>query len=607
MERSVCLSLLLFFCFFLSSCEWDSDADNFHDVKEPEDITIGIDLAGVDPLDIIYVYNNTELTYSLDTQKKQILECKFYMNDVELYSNGKTVKLTANKQGYYMHDLKLVVQLKSGTGSLADELGVERYLGEFHFKVKFLSTLTSLSIRQSLEDDKYLKIEWDKPQDITISKYEIYEITSENGNEKLVATVDPSTRYYVDKNYTYGFKQYKVKGLVENSPDGAYVGYHTAEYVSMTADDFTTDIINANTIRITCNNSNPYPVYLKAKNLDSKNVYTASEGNNYIDIPKDIFPMKRQRFEVSLSLDASSNSVAAFDLYCSDKVLEGQPNDVHIDKYRGEVVGLNFKNYYVYDKNMNLSRQENLNYQFSSGSLVRVLGNGMLVVQDLSYKLHVFSNNTASVEQCTILCESVENVKVGKEKIITCDKYTGVVKIYNASTGNLLLTKDLGGGALYTRQVSAYISADDRYIAILNHDTSKDGTNHWYKIYEIDGVNLIERRTASISSTRGLIFSPYDENEIIVLGENNSDFMNILTGEIRKTIQGSVGAIDPVTKNLLYRTSSSGTTYKILDQSLTNELCTFSANSDLWYYALFFNNTILYNEYYTNLETLQKR
>ena len=55
-----CYILFLFFIAGFSSCEFESDDLNYvHIVKPEEELQIGINLAQVDPSELIYIYNNS--------------------------------------------------------------------------------------------------------------------------------------------------------------------------------------------------------------------------------------------------------------------------------------------------------------------------------------------------------------------------------------------------------------------------------------------------------------------------------------------------------------------------------------------------------------------
>ena len=63
------LLLILFFIGFYS-CEYDSNDFNYVHLEKPKDeIQLGIDLAGVNPMEVIYAHNNSFFSYSLYTER----------------------------------------------------------------------------------------------------------------------------------------------------------------------------------------------------------------------------------------------------------------------------------------------------------------------------------------------------------------------------------------------------------------------------------------------------------------------------------------------------------------------------------------------------------
>ena len=62
--------LTFLFIIAFVSCEFDSDKEFYKDIEKPEDILVGIDLAGVTPGEPIYIYENTRLYFSMNTSGK---------------------------------------------------------------------------------------------------------------------------------------------------------------------------------------------------------------------------------------------------------------------------------------------------------------------------------------------------------------------------------------------------------------------------------------------------------------------------------------------------------------------------------------------------------
>ena len=118
--------LISLFCLLFFSCEWDNNDKNYIELEKPQDITMGIDLAGVREDEVIYIYNNTNLFYSLSTQGKALLQVNLYLDGNSIGSDISKIHLSVNQINDEEHDLKVVIVLRSGSGSVADFANLEQ-------------------------------------------------------------------------------------------------------------------------------------------------------------------------------------------------------------------------------------------------------------------------------------------------------------------------------------------------------------------------------------------------------------------------------------------------------------------------------------------------
>lgn len=374
-------------------------------------------------------------------------------HEVELY-----IDLTDDKE----HDLKVITTLKSGSGSVADFANMEHHIGEFNFKVRFIDRnqeANSLEISQTLDENKHLKLSWSKPE-LPVDRYEIYD---NYASYTPMATVYGDRNWFVDEDYFYGFRQYKVVAYILNSPDISYEGLHTVEYTTITEDHFEIEILGPEKARLIFNNPNPYPLRLAVEDRYG-NIYKVEDGKDII-FKKTLFPVYYQALNVYLiPEDYEGNNYSAFqriDCYYSDNSLEGSPNVTTINAADDQIIGLYSSNYYVYDKNLQKARGAIIQYNLSSVSRINSLTNGMVAIQDINNYLHMYSDNTISRELWALSLEPGAQFATGKEKIaVTEPPEINKLSIYDATTKARLLTVDYGVEQHYSRKLYPRISYD---------------------------------------------------------------------------------------------------------------------------------------------------
>jgi len=141
-----------------TSCEYESDGENFHEVEVlPDEIGVAINLADVSPDDIIYVYGPTYLYY-------QILPEKGKVQSVSFTYDGETVK-DDEVSGYFRIDphmsndnlikeLDVDILVKANNGSLADVVGGFTYEASMTYNVKYVRITASDFAVKKQEIDK---------------------------------------------------------------------------------------------------------------------------------------------------------------------------------------------------------------------------------------------------------------------------------------------------------------------------------------------------------------------------------------------------------------------------------------------------------------------
>lgn len=224
------LTLLLAIMTFFSTCSWDvSDDENYVELtRPPESIPVSVDLSGANPKEVIYLPKQIYMHYTLNVQNKPLLEHKLYLDEEELTVNkneGYKFFAFINKTQVYdkIQELKLSLVIRTNSGSIADLSGAETYIGDFIYKIKIIETENvNFNITQTLDEGKHLKLEWEKPKNFEVDRYEIY-THSPRPSELRLKIDDPDQTYFVDKDYSSGNQRYEIRVIPKNNIGIPYI------------------------------------------------------------------------------------------------------------------------------------------------------------------------------------------------------------------------------------------------------------------------------------------------------------------------------------------------------------------------------------------------
>lgn len=213
----------------LLGCVWHPDLDeNFKDVSTDVEIPpVQINLLDVG--DTIQITGLTDLTYSIEgLDPTANFWVRITGEDIDYRKDGLTGTIQYgpdNKAGYEI--LTLQVYVKSGTGSLADMLNVEKIVFERSWVLSLDTTPPEdIFITSIGPDNGSLKIEWTPYTRANFSRFQITKIRA-NGIESYVID-DQNSNYFYDSSYVGGETLYRVSIVTQNgfsktSPNETYV------------------------------------------------------------------------------------------------------------------------------------------------------------------------------------------------------------------------------------------------------------------------------------------------------------------------------------------------------------------------------------------------
>lgn len=198
--------------FLLVGCEYKPGGNNFVELTPPPDyIPIEISLNDIDPSDTIYVYQNTLISVVINSPKDLLqawvlLDGQEYVN---VWGNPFSFIINPGQLSEGTHKLTVNAVFTSGTGSLAEMMGLEGYMGELSWNIRVVHNLEDIfEIGYRINDEGFLEIFWDSYLPVgIIEKYTVHRGFTQNPDTTIN---DASQKKFIDYGYVCGSGYYEV-------------------------------------------------------------------------------------------------------------------------------------------------------------------------------------------------------------------------------------------------------------------------------------------------------------------------------------------------------------------------------------------------------------
>lgn len=223
--------LLLLGVFFWTSCEMPLH-DNFVEIGKPDkELQIGMYLDVQKEGETIVIYKPTQVGYIMKALGKQVDMAYFQMGDKAWSVYEEEGSFYVGPENFPDGTYSLICQLysKTNTGSLADQVDREYYVGEIVWPVEIKYELApEKALTASVGADGYMNVSWNKPylNQKQFLKYEVY------GNGGLLAAIENIDQpVYVDRGYVGGAQSYSVRVVFsdEGKEDAWDIGFVSLE------------------------------------------------------------------------------------------------------------------------------------------------------------------------------------------------------------------------------------------------------------------------------------------------------------------------------------------------------------------------------------------
>ena len=202
------------------ACEYSPNGSNFLDLTPPEDyIPVEISLNDIDPSNTIYLYQPTSFSIKINSPKdlKQVV--------VLLDEEEELVNMWGNSIGFMfypdqvdegVHTLTISAAFSSGTGSLAEMMGMEGYAGELSWNIHVIhNPQDRFEVDYRLNKEGFLELFWDNA--VPDSFIESYTIHSGLTQETDITIHNAKQKSFVDYGYVCGYAVYVVKTQLKDS------------------------------------------------------------------------------------------------------------------------------------------------------------------------------------------------------------------------------------------------------------------------------------------------------------------------------------------------------------------------------------------------------
>lgn len=614
---------LFLFC-LLFSCEYDNNPIFEENLAPPKDeVELEIELSHVLPNNVIYIYEYTKLTYKIDSKGKDILDFKVSIDaHAEIDGNNIYLRPLADNS---VRKLTFDIQLKTHTGSIADRLGYEKYVGKYEYNVKFvkLEEDFKINLRGGKSKEGYLQLNWDEPKfdNAKLLKYELIFVDDITKERETHIITDPKQTSFIDENYTWGYKTYELRTYYKNNDinyESLKIDYFSPEYYGFKNETkFNYEYQDNEWMNVSWDYTGYKCKYLIIEANGTK--IECNESQRKIKMQRFRFPSDANRFKMYI-LPVNM----PYDDYANGIFIDCDYYWYNIGEYSARPHAWNIsKNEYY-----NLYHDELKIYSISNFSKKKDL-----LLREIGYSDIMYMSASAVTSQIAIYTYSrpapvstsdifiynnssftnpvqIQNVNRHSSQIYLCDNYTlfyhdlfwlGDINyernciVLDSKTGNEILRQKL-----QDRDSQIAVSSDGKYLC------------DYYKshiiIYEIQGDRAIQIYSYTNTDYRYSTcqFSYTNPKELILAGDTETLIFDVKSLTNKYSTKGRFLVQDPVTGHIACMDEDYNQNFllNIYDRTLFNKLVKIPFNYFTPEPYTLFNNRLMFSDimaYYMNL------
>jgi hypothetical protein len=226
----------------LNACTFQPEEEYFEKIEQGT-AQYAVFLNEYSEVDTIRIYGYTQFTYSMSLSQGEFQKAEVLLDGDMIHSGGSIGYFAIDYRylttGYY--ELKLQFEATSGTGSMADNEGVEKVEVWRKWVLEIYVDLPSEPVVTAEIKDGYAIVSWTP---YTGKKFLHYILTvyPQTFDQKTIVINDPAQTQWVDSSYVGGWTNYgvMVKNLVGDSGQGyGYVNFSLEPVGEFNAEDST--------------------------------------------------------------------------------------------------------------------------------------------------------------------------------------------------------------------------------------------------------------------------------------------------------------------------------------------------------------------------------
>ena len=563
--------ILMTSAFLFTACEYGPSGNNFLELTPPEDnIPIEISLNDINPSDTIYVYQNTLISIGINTPK-DLLQATVLLDGQE-YANMSNESFSfvikSDQVSEGIHELTVNAIFTSGTGSLAEMMGLEGYMGELSWNVRVIHDLEAhFELGYRITEEGFLEVFWQNvvPDNI-IEKYTVYPVVTQNEDSTIN---DATQKSFVDYGYVCGNAYYDLKTYLKD-------GYSISKRLYV---------------------ESPTPgVHFENLGLDSLRVYWDKPfANGRFNLTEDDTTIVSEIYDTTITVSQIFGTYRKFSLEIRPQKAEYDNNHNSFEAWGtfclGTSLGLPNWELYAYNliDNILYTRKYNNLVAFDAATLqeintVSIIGNpwGFAYGGKISSAPHNSTVAAMTGEETWIFADSrfMNPIKISPlpgdvhtrlaaltsdDRFFVAQGGSNICKIFNALTGDSISEFPFTYNTIYDIPDFVTVSEDGQFFCA----SSENGI----EVFEINGTttNLLYTDTRHY---KGAMFVPSQPDKLLLKVGTDIEIHQVPDFNIIQTLDVSANDaklcnIDPASMSLLYHQNDSLKVCKINDLAET--------------------------------------
>jgi len=552
---------ILTIVFTLISCRYDPKGENFIELNPPDDVAvIEISLNNINPSDTIYMYRDMQIFIKLNAEDKKLKETTIYL-DEDMYSrswsNSIDFYLRLDNMSEGVHTLTVNAVFFSGSGSLAEIMGLEGYVGEITWNIRVIHDIEShFNVDHRLNEDGFLEIFWNNaiPEN-AIKKYAV----RVSGSNKDSIINDPTQKSFIDYEYVCGSAYYEVQTYLKS-------GYSYMKKLSFEKPTPTLYIEEMGVHQLRMYWDKPFAngrfsleesnYGIISSDINDTTIIISQVFGRYRDFSLSVRPQKSNNYKYCSSCSFCQGFVLGlpnFDLYSYNTL----DNIIYSRKYE-KLVAFNASTL----QEINSITIKGNPWGFAYGGRIASAPHNSTVAAMTGEETWIFTDsrfiNPIIIPDLpgdvnTRLCELTSDGRFFEVTGVPFE-YSKTCKVFNAKTGNKIFDFSFTHGVIsYSYPNRVTVSEDGRYFFAANVNGME--------LFEINGttVNLLRSDARQYS---GAMFVANQPDKLLIKVDSDIELRQIPSFSlIQKFNVGEKGAtlcnIDPKTGYLLYHQNDS--------------------------------------------------